>query len=74
MSGHILLATDGSPQADRALLQAARLSQVLGLDLCIFHVLMYGRPGEDWMRMAEIEHLIEMADHGSPDGLATSRA
>ncbi|MDO9527069.1 MAG: universal stress protein [Gemmobacter sp.] len=59
MDGKILVATDGSETGNRAVDAAAELSAKLGHDLCIVHVLMHGRATEDWMRMAEAEHLIE---------------
>lgn len=59
MAKRILVATDGSDTAERAVDTAARLAKALGKDLCIVHVLMHGRPSEEWLRMAEVEHLAE---------------
>ncbi|WP_038148054.1 universal stress protein [Thioclava atlantica] len=64
----ILVATDGSDMATKAVDIAARLSRALELDLCIMHVLMHDASGEQWMRMAEIEHLVENV--GPEAGLA----
>lgn len=55
----ILVATDGSDHANRAIDLAAELSARLGDDLSIVHVLMHGRPREELARMAEVEHLVE---------------
>lgn len=60
MAQNILVATDGSETANHAIDTAARLAVALGLDLHVVHVLMHGRPNEEWMRMAETENLIEL--------------
>ena len=57
---HILVATDGSESANMAIDEAARLAAALGCGLSIVHVLLHGRPAEEYRRMAEIENL--MAD------------
>ena len=59
MAKRILVATDGSDTAERAVDTASRLAKALGKELCIVHVLMHGRPSEEWLRMAEVEHLAE---------------
>lgn len=59
MAGKILVATDGSDTGNLAVDTAAELSAKLDHDLCIVHVLMHGRATEEWLRMAEAEHLIE---------------
>ena len=53
----ILLAYDGSDNSRRALDLACEMASKLQADLYILHVLMHGRPSEEMMRMAEIEHL-----------------
>lgn len=61
MAGKILVATDGSDTGNSAVDAAAELSAKLGHDLRIVHVLMHGRATEEWLRMAEAEHLITHA-------------
>ncbi len=58
MSEKIVVAIDGSDTGDRALNCAAELSNKLGKDLCIVHVLLHGRPSEEMLRLAEVEHLL----------------
>lgn len=65
----ILLAYDGSANARRALDVAAELSKKLEADLSIVHVLMHGRPSEELVRMAEVEHLVEEAHKVLPPGI-----
>lgn len=60
----ILVATDGSPNGDRAVDTAAQLSAKLGGSLDVVHVLMHGRPPEELQRMAEVEYLVTAA--GAP--------
>ncbi len=55
----LLLAYDGSDNGRRALDVAAELATKLQADLTIVHVLMHGRPAEEMVRMAEIEHLVK---------------
>jgi len=62
MIGKILLAYDGSDNGRRAVSVAAELSAKLQADLCIVHVLMHGRPAEELVRMAEVEHLVQQAE------------
>lgn len=63
MINRILLAVDGSKNAQRAVGVAAELARKLPADLFIVHVLMHGRPTAELVRMAEIEHLVKEA-HG----------
>jgi len=55
MTGKIIVATDGSATGNRAVDFAATLSDKFGQDLCVVHVLMYGRPTKEFASMAEIE-------------------
>jgi nucleotide-binding universal stress UspA family protein len=59
MAETIVVATDGSETGTRAVDCAAELSNKLGRDLSIVHVLMHGRPPKEWTRLAEAEHLVE---------------
>lgn len=61
MIRNLLLAVDGSETANRATDTAAELAHKLGAGLSIVHVLMHGRPTEELVRMAEVEHLVEQA-------------
>lgn len=75
MAGNILVATDGSDTGNRAVDTAAQLAGCYGADLCIVHVLLHGRPAEEWAHMAEVEHLLDhlqtAADTGSSSRPAT---
>lgn len=57
MTRKILVATDGSDAADRAVDCASELSNKLGHDLCIVHVHLHGRPPKEILRLADIEGL-----------------
>jgi len=59
MTGTILVTTDGSDTANRAIDCAAELAVKLDRRLCILHVLMHGRPPEEMTRLAEVEHLVQ---------------
>lgn len=61
MINKILLAVDGSKNAQRAVDTGAELAGKLNADLFIVHVLMHGRPAAELMRMAEVEHLVKEA-------------
>ena len=61
MINKILLAVDGSENAQRATDIAAELASKLNADLFIMHVEMHGRPPEELMHMAEVEHLVKEA-------------
>ncbi len=61
MTRTIVCAYDGSDTAGRALDLAAELSAKLGMDLSIVHVLLHGRPAEEMVRLAEVEHIVERA-------------
>lgn len=59
MIDRFLLADDGSENAQRAVDLAAELAGNLNAELLVVHVLMHGRPAEELVRMAEVEHLIK---------------
>lgn len=61
MINRILLAVDGSQNAGRAIDLAAELAAKLKAELFIVHVLMHGRPTEELVHMAEVEHLVKEA-------------
>lgn len=67
MTRKILVATDGSDAADRAVDCAAELSDRLGHDLCIVHVHLHGRPPREILRLADIEHLSARVAAGGID-------
>lgn len=58
MISNILVATDGSETADRAVDLAADLAARLGVPMTVGHVLQHGARVEDLSRMAESEHLV----------------
>lgn len=70
MIERILLAYDGSENGRRAMNLAAELSSKLKAKLCIVHVLMHGRPAEELVRMAEVEHLVAQAEKTLPSSIA----
>lgn len=57
MTQTILVATDGSDTANRAIDLAATLSQKLDQPLCIVHVHLHGRPPKEMLHLAEVENL-----------------
>ena len=61
MIDRILLAVDGSDNAGRAIDLAAELAAKLKAELLIVHILMHGRPTEELVHMAEVEHLVKEA-------------
>jgi len=61
MISNILVATDGSDTANRAIDLAADLSSRLGVPLTVGHVFQHGARAEELNRMAEVEHLVRHA-------------
>lgn len=61
MADKIVVTTDGSDTGHRAVDFAATLSKKLGQPLCIVHVLMHGRPTEEFARMVAVEGLAKPA-------------
>ena len=59
MTQKILVATDGSKAAERAVQVAASLAAVLKAELIILHVLLHGRRAEDLLHLAEVEHIVD---------------
>ena len=55
---NILVATDGSQTAGRAVELAADLAAKLGVPITVGHVLQHGARVDELSRMAEIEHLV----------------
>jgi nucleotide-binding universal stress UspA family protein len=68
MADTIVVATDGSDTGHRAVDFAATLSKELGQALCVVHVLMHGRPTEEFAKMAEVEGLVKPARKGGGIG------
>ncbi len=62
----VLVATDGSPHAEKAVAVGADIASKYGAALCIVHVLLGGEPSESLKRMAEVEHLLGEAKQPSP--------
>lgn len=58
MIANILVATDGSETAGRAVDFAADLAAKLGVPMTVGHVLQHGSRVEELSRMAETEHLV----------------
>lgn len=57
MPKHILVATDGSEHANRAIELAGELAGKLGAKLTILHVLLHGQSADRMGRMVDSEHL-----------------
>ncbi len=66
MIDNIVLATDGSEHANKALDMAASIAAAFGSKLTIVHVLMHGIPPEELQHMAQVEHLVEHATSTMP--------
>lgn len=62
---HILVATDGSPTAGKALDLAIDLAKLYDARLSIVHVLLHGKPSKEIRQMAESEGLVH--PHESTD-------
>ena len=85
MKTHILVATDGSDTANKAIDLAAELAAKFDVPLTVGHVLQFGRPSRELARMAEVEHIVEsvqktqqvdfniLSGAGGGDLFATSR-
>ncbi|MGB8622972.1 MAG: universal stress protein [Paracoccaceae bacterium] len=65
MTRHILVATDGSEAASRAVETAAELAAKLGAKLTVGHVLMHREPPEGLEHMAEVEHMVKQTSHAA---------
>jgi len=61
MISKILVATDGSDNAERAIDLAAELASRLEVPLTVGHVLQHGARAEELNRMAESEHMVRHA-------------
>lgn len=55
----IVVATDGSDHARKAVEIASDLAEQYGSKLVLIHTLLHGRLPEELRRMAEVEHLVE---------------
>ncbi|MFC1681605.1 universal stress protein [Pseudomonadota bacterium] len=62
----ILVATDGSSHANKALELAGNLAKVHEASLVIVHVMQHGRVPENILRMVENEHLVEQGRQAGP--------
>ena len=58
MFSRILVVTDGSDHATRAVKSAATLAAKFEANLTIGHVLLHGEPPSAFRRMADVEHLV----------------
>jgi len=66
MISNILVATDGSETAGRAVDLAAQLASGLGVPMTVGHVLQHGARVEELGRLAETEHLVRHAGAETP--------
>jgi len=58
MIDHVLVATDGSDTARKAVEMAAGVARGFGARMTVLHVLLHGRRAEEASRLAEVEHLV----------------
>ena len=65
----ILMATDGSPHAEKAVELASDIAEKYGARLVLLHVLLHGHIPEALRHMAEIEHIVPAAEP-APGALA----
>jgi len=65
MKQHILVATDGSDAAMKAVDLVAELAARFEVPLTIGHVLQFGRPSKELKRMADVEHIVESVNRKS---------
>lgn len=56
----ILVATDGSQHAGKAVELASDLAVKYGARLVVLHILMHGRPVEEYRHLAEIEYSLDL--------------
>ena len=66
MKKHVLVATDGSDTAMRAVDLAAEIAGKFDVPLTIGHVLQFGRPSKELRRMADIEHITDSVKRSIP--------
>ncbi|MFX0541455.1 universal stress protein [Roseovarius sp. S4756] len=65
MKQHILVATDGSETAQKAVTMAAELAAKFDIPLTIGHALQFGKISNDLVRMAEAEHILDSVKSAS---------
>lgn len=58
----ILVATDGSDNAVRAVQWAAELATASGAQLAILHTLLRDNLPAEWLHMADVEHMVRESD------------
>lgn len=63
---HILVATDGSETANRAVDLAAEMAARFGVPMTVGNVLQFDRSVDELGRMAEVEHLVENVRRAAP--------
>lgn len=66
MFNKILVATDGSSHANKALELAGNLAKIHEAGLVIVHVMQHGRVPDNIMRMVENEHLVPQSGQPGP--------
>ncbi len=62
----ILVSTDGSDHAEKAVDLAADIAQKYGSRVVLLHVLLQAEAAIDLKHMAEVEHLLETGSAGTP--------
>lgn len=58
MFSKVLIATDGSPHAEKAVELGSDIASKYGADVCVVHVLLGSEVSESLMRLAEVENLV----------------
>lgn len=72
MFNTILVATDGSDNANRAVKWAAELAKATNSKLSVVHTLLRDKLPEAWVHMAEVEHLLDDAKTTPPPAMDIS--
>lgn len=72
MFNTILVATDGSDNANRAVKWAAELAKTTDARLSVVHTLLRDKLPEAWVHMAEVEHLLDAERTAPPPALDIS--
>ena len=60
MINKVLIATDGSEHAAKAVAFGADIASKYGAEVLLVHVLLRGELTENLRHMAEVEHLVEL--------------
>ena len=71
MIEHIVAATDGSPNAQRAIEMAIDLAARYKAGLSVVYVITSGKVSDNLRHMAEVEHIVDSGTHSSTPATVT---